>query len=455
MTKLPDGLETDNPFDLKKFFQTVPRDQNAAPLYLDAFFEFNDEMATCFPPGEATEKRRQVAQVRHKRYYDLAQKMASDSSAVSPAAIAEVVKLFEPGFRKLAEAQRRDRCVFEPGLDILATLPHVQAAREVARITSLDVKLAVDRGDLDRALNDIEMMLRLIRDLQPRGYMMTELVVTAITQLVCTDINTSFLAAGALGVNQCDRLLKLLVAHESKLMDAYTEGLRGDYVSNRVTIRELTRHQDVIAAHLGVKRGESVTKSMLNMTQMGMPGGALSVPDDADAELAHLSTPRILAVVREMSRYYGSLLNLSAIPCAERVKRISSVKGPRGEDILTLIIKQSMMAPEPFATACARATAMLHASQALTALRRWQLTHSGTPADLASVIKGSPLKNVPVDSYDGKPIRLTSLDGQPVIYVVGNDGKDDHAKLDAGYDPRKPGDMLFRLPAGVKSKNKR
>ena len=412
-------------------------------------------MSVCFPSDAATEKRRQAAVDRNSRFVEIEQKLRTDASAVSPAAIAAVTKLYEAGFRKLAQAQVRERCVFESGLGIVTNLPHLQAARVVARVTSVDVRMALDQKDFDRALTDMERLLRLVRDLQPRGFVMTELVGAAITQVVCMDMVNRFLEANGLRVDHCDRLLKRLVAHESKLMDGYTEGLRGDYLAVRASIRELTRHQDVIATQLGLKRGQAITKELFSTPGNSKSTEAADLPDGADAELAHLSTAKITAVVREVSRYYGSLLNLSGVPYSARFKRLQVVKTIGGNDVLTRVLKKLIIEPEAFASAWARSTASLHTVEGLIAIRRWQLTHSGVPADLASVIQGSPLKSIPIDPYDAKPIRMAVIDGQPVIYVVGYDGKDDHAKLDAGYEPRKAGDILYRLPATTKTKNAR
>ncbi len=51
VTTAPEGIGKDAPFDVAKFFTTVPRGRNAAPLYLDALFEFGAEMGACFPEG--------------------------------------------------------------------------------------------------------------------------------------------------------------------------------------------------------------------------------------------------------------------------------------------------------------------------------------------------------------------------------------------------------------------
>src|SRR5262249_21778915 len=162
-------------------------DQNAAPLYLDALFEFGVEMAVCFPEGPERDRRRQVVQYRLKRYAELDKALEENPRGISSESIDAVIKLYEPGFRKLAEAQRRNRCVFEAGVDIDAPLPHVQVARQVALVMSLRVRRSVERQDFDAAIRDVEAVLRLVRDLQPRGYMITQFVAAEITQGPCAD----------------------------------------------------------------------------------------------------------------------------------------------------------------------------------------------------------------------------------------------------------------------------
>jgi hypothetical protein len=67
VTKAPDWIGTDAPFDVSRFFAPVPGDRNAAPLYLDALFEFGAEMAVCFPEGPERDRRRQAAADRMRR----------------------------------------------------------------------------------------------------------------------------------------------------------------------------------------------------------------------------------------------------------------------------------------------------------------------------------------------------------------------------------------------------
>jgi hypothetical protein len=61
----PQWLRQDAPFDLDRAFVVIPRDLNAAPLYVDAFFEFAPELGYCFPSEEA-EMRAPVARLRSR-----------------------------------------------------------------------------------------------------------------------------------------------------------------------------------------------------------------------------------------------------------------------------------------------------------------------------------------------------------------------------------------------------
>ena len=226
VTKAPEWLETDAPFDVAKFFAAPTRERNAAPLYLDALFEFGSTVESCFPEGSERDRRRQAARDRSERYKEVAQLLRSDPNSVPIAKVDEVTKLYDSGFRKLAEAQRRERCVFETGIGAWPQTPHVQESRMVAWIASLRVQRAVQRGDFDAAVDDVKTVLRLAHDLQPRGDMVSDLVAAAILRVVCGNMVTAILGSPGLRAEHCDRLLEALAAHDSKSPDGYAEALR-------------------------------------------------------------------------------------------------------------------------------------------------------------------------------------------------------------------------------------
>ncbi len=209
VSKPPAWLGAEAPFDVAKFFAAPPRDRNAAPIYLDALFEFGSELAVCYPQGPERERRRQAAMERSKSFSEVMQPIYNTVNAEVPPGVAEkVIRLYDVGFRKLGEAQRRDQCVFERGLGVDSLLPHEQVARQVARIAVLRVQQSVQRGDFEGAIRDVEMVLRLVRDLQRRGVTITQLVGAAINVVVGFSMVPAILSSPQLKPRDCDRLLK-------------------------------------------------------------------------------------------------------------------------------------------------------------------------------------------------------------------------------------------------------
>jgi hypothetical protein len=446
-TRPPDWIGPGAPFNVAAFFAAPARDRNAAPLYLDAFFEFSPGMERCFPPGPERDRRRDAAAARRKRYDDTMKPAFDAKTVLSPAQVDEIVRLYDVGFRKVAEAQRRDRCVFETSLtsgfgpDVFATTPHLDSARMVARVASLRVQVAVQRGDFERAIVDVETVLRLAGDLRPRGGIIPQLISSALEQVVCVTMVPSILASPKLRAGHCDRLLKVLGGQEARLKDGFGEAVRAEYVAARTMIRDLVRNQTQLAARLGLKPGESVVKAIVAPALRGA-----ELPSDADALLARTSTAELARAVRELDGRFRTLLGVEGLPGAERWKRITAIKPIGGEDLLSRALQAVEMSALPLTEALSRADATVAATECLVVLRRWQLLHRGLPRALGVAVKEANLKSVPIDPYDGKPMRLAVIDGQPVIYSVGKDGKDDGGVKDSDRDVRPAGDLIYRLP---------
>lgn len=455
VTSPPDWLGRDAgaPFDLARYFAAPPRASNAAPLYLDALFEFGVGMASCFPEGPERERRRLAVSEALKRHAAVWEAFYKDPRSVPAPKLDEIIKLYDTGFRKLAEAQRRERCVFETDIGIFATLPHVDAARQVSRVASIRVQRAVERRDFDAAIRDVETVLRLTRDLQPRGPMMSQLVVSAVTQVVCFDIIMGrILPAPGLRDAHCDRLLAVLAGHDAKATDGYAELVRGEYLSSRRLLHRLVHDQAELDRQLKTRPGELVKTILRSPPGPGAPPRSTRpVPDDADARVARAKPADLARVVPEIDAYHRAILGLDGIPYAARLARIEGLeRSPATDDLLSQLVAEIEAQPDTLATdvrGIARGTTVLRGTEGLLALRRWQLTHRAPPRDLAAAVKGTALKGVPVDPYDGKPMRMVLLDNQPAVYCIGRDGRDDGGQKDSDRDIKPAGDWIFRLPA--------
>ena len=210
----------------------------------------------------------------------------------------------------------------------------------------------------------------------------------------------------------------------------------------------MTRHQAELGKRLGVKPGDSVVKAYSKLLFGLVPADkAPSFPDDADALLARTTNTEILRKTQELDHFFSALLSLDGVPYADRVVKAKAIKLADGADPLSHALFLMTPTTEPIMRALARMTASFHATECLVALRRRQLAgHRGAPSDMATLIASAGLKAVPTDPYDGKKMKLATLNGEPIVYAVGSDGKDDGGQKDSDRDQRPTGDVIYRLP---------
>ena len=147
-------------------------------------------------------------------------------------------------------------------------------------------------------------MLRLARDLRPRGVRMTQLVADAVSQAVYSSMVPTILASTRLRAEHCERLIKVLSGHESKSLDGYVEGTRAEYLVTRAMLDDVVHHQRELAKSLGVKPGESVLRAVLaGSVPNHLPGSyapAQPLPDDADVVVARMPAAQISRLANYM-----------------------------------------------------------------------------------------------------------------------------------------------------------
>jgi hypothetical protein len=472
-TEPPPWIGERAPFDVAKFFETPPAEENAAPLYLDAFFEFSRDVSICFlpsgqePQGE-TLRRCEVAQKRGKEFSRLAQAWEKDPESVDEAAVDAWLAQYETGFQKLAHAQKRPQCVFETGVGVAALLPHTQA-RQIARIAKWRVSRDLARGNIDRPIEDVLLVLRLSRDLQPRGHVICQLVSAAMDNLCCEEIITQILRADGLGQEHCDRLIGELTQHEVASQRRMTEGVRMEYLIARKTFHDFQHHT-----------GDFSPQAMKDMGQPDSPLTCLKVLIDFSFSgqlvkekygkgAAGLTPAHPLVAFAAGWKHDGKLL--SDADYANEVNALNTVYASILSNADRTLLEQVRASADPAIVEPLRATKValffeptggqnwqkaflktettLRGTQCLIAMKRWQLDHDGPPPDLDTIVKAAGMKAVPLDPYTNQPMRTTTFMGRPVVYSIGPDGKDDRGQ-EAKWDSKSTnwqGDFPFRLNA--------
>jgi hypothetical protein len=97
------------------------------------------------------------------------------------------------------------------------------------------------------------------------------------------------------------------------------------------------------------------------------------------------------------------------------------------------------------AAACLRSRVEMRCAIAAVAAERYRRQKGQWPDKLETLHQAGYLTQVPVDLYDGKPLRFLRLDDGLLIYCVGPDGADNGGLIDRDKPYSFGTDMGFRL----------
>jgi hypothetical protein len=413
------------PFDVRQFLEgRKPAADDPAPMYFAALAQLSDDMDFVVPPAEW--------QARLTRLKTLSQTIDSlrdedrmRAGTVPMEPLERLLSEVQPAMDLLDQVSAKTPCVFVTGLRFDSLLSHAQAARHVARLAELQIYFARAKGRGDEAEKAVRRTLRLARDMRPRGPAICQLVAVAMDGVVLNSLNDLYLGQPSLTPAQCDRLLALLSEHERLAIDLREEALRTEYICMRNNIEDLR-------------------------TGRLTPQKAAEVADSQAFRAMRTAGVNWQAEVAACNKFFADLLELARrtqqglIPihlidkCADETKRTTAVAW-----MLLPAVKQ-------LDEAAARDRTRLGATMSLIAVRRFQLAHQTVPETLEAAVGEAGLNVVPMDAYSGQPLRYRVVGGQPIVYSVGSDLKDDGGLVD--WDPgKKPGDFVFRIGAVASS----
>jgi hypothetical protein len=167
---------------------------------------------------------------------------------------------------------------------------------------------------------------------------------------------------------------------------------------------------------------------------------------ELENQIAAMAPAQINEVKTRVNQYFADLLAFKNVPAAQRLGREPSPQTIRDGSFYSDIPGILMPNISSLAETQAFDAVRLRVGECLVALKLWKSRKNELPPDLAVVTKAAGLPGVPLDPYSGQPLRMALVDGQPVVYSVGKDGRDDGGRVDSDWD-HKPGDHVFRLPA--------
>ena len=468
MVNWPKPVLENAAFDILKFVEPPPANENAAPFYLDALFEFSPELEPCFVGAPTLTERLNAVKERVK----LDRVFTKTYSPENAAEWKSTLKLYDDGFNKMVLAQKRPKCMFQADFSYLPLCRPEIGAYKFGQIASYRATVNLKEGDFSSPLQFVEMMLRLHRDLRKSNS--SRFVDDGLEELVDGTIRQMFLTPG-IKIEHCDQLLSSLDRHFRELGDNTLSELQARYVHRRVFVFELMSHTGFFSRDRMrdlEKKGGGAYDSAESM----FARFALSLLPRNESQSIYMEKLKTAAASTDLKRefqfidqLFQSDLSLATKPFPEKWteirQRYESIWVGDELDMSKFYLTCLMVSNEYFGLYNLTSDGTkLPALQALVALHRWRIKHKGTlPSSLEEVMKDSGYPDLPIDAFSNQPLRLTVLNGEPVIYSVGPNGVDEQAKIESRFslqadpvtrrlnDPtQSKGDLIFRLPSALK-----
>jgi len=427
------GTRKDEPFQVKEFLESRAAPAvNAAPLYLYAMSRFANDFAYLVP-----EEDRPALQERSKAILGEAAKLTDRDSlkeiATSPEVEAYLPQV-RPYLKLVDQAQQRPQCVFISGLQIDSLLPHAQTSRSIARMCQLEIANACARSDFKTAEAAESRVFRMSRDIRPRGMMISQLVSCALDAVMVHSILNDHLSQPSLTFADCDRLLDLLQKHQQDPVNMYVEGLKMEFVMEGNIVDGFQK--------------KTLAPKTLDLNSMVVSRFNFDVEWKAISEIAALSLA--IPLSEDVHGVGGRLVNQKVENMRKNFDKeikspLNSIPLLLGTTKLDVPVLASILLPatSQFGEACRRHRARLQGVILFTAVRRYQLKHGRLPETLLVAAREAGIQEIPIDPYDGQPMRYVVIDGKPVVYSVAIDRVDDGGQTDWEFG-KQPGDFLFK-----------
>jgi hypothetical protein len=294
-------------------------------------------------------------------------------------------------------------------------LDQVQSLRGGARLLTLEANVRAHRGDLHGAADSILAMNRLARSLEREPLMMPQLMRGAIAGQAREQLRR-LLDSVDLADDDLDRLQQDLRASDSK--EVLRLGMLGERVAGI---------QQFDGPGFGGAGGGSV---FFKVTQRGSFLEFLQFWDK---------------MIRATDEPWPEALEAFKLAGQEAQRRAQGGASPaRVGRVLTALL---VPAVEAFTTATARDAAMNGATDAAIACERYRRRHGTLPQSLDELVPEF-LPRVPIDPFDGQPLRYLVAEDGYLVYSVGPDGTDHGGQGDETGEP----DLVFRVQRAGKAK---
>lgn len=299
--------------------------------------------------------------------------------------------------RRAAAAKGECRYPIDFGQGLNAKLDYIQDARQLSRLLCLRARVAAERGNVEQAIESIELLLALANSLEHEPATVSQQVRYVLVGVATGQVE-NLVSERCLTDEQLVRLqnrLNSLRFQESRKLAILGE--RG------------------MGLHAFHHMSAAPTKPAGGQATLERPVDCLFYLEMMDGMLAAADNPAPEAMQQHKKVIDQVLAKLHAMTLLERSRLVLSA--------------QVLPTLQVLFHASARAEAERDSAVAALAFRRFQLRHGRAPNSLAEMTPEF-LPAVPRDPFQaGAPLIFVVTDKQFAIYSVGMNGKDERALL--------------------------
>jgi hypothetical protein len=371
--------------------------QNAAPLYEQAFARLNN----------ASDEEQQVHNPP-----------TGDRDDFNPAEPATIKFLADQAgtialLKRAAAlpACRFDRDLLDPDFD-QPRMSGLNAERNAANVLNLDARVELSRGHVAQAVADADAIISMGQQFGDRPLLVSSLVAMAIDS-----IGNSTLELVLPAVQSRDELSGLHLDQRPFFGRKFKEALCGEESYGLAVYGNMPAGEDPKAFN---KQAPDTQILSMNTAPIGAFFRVFFLESDAYVNLMENIQ------LRATQPYYQVKQQLKDLCAAQRHRGLLS-------SILIPALSGS------FET-CAKVEASDACTQVAVAMTRYRIDHGTLPAHLTDLLPGY-LDAIPLDPFDGQPLRLAIRDNQWIIYSVGPKLNDDGGKTSPGNQ----GNVVFVL----------
>lgn len=310
--------------------------------------------------------------------------------------------------------------------DFISTLlPHIQNTREVGNVLAHDALLQAQEKHYDRALSSCRAILNAGRSIGDEPMIIPQLVRYALRSIAVNKIQRT-LAQGEPSETALRPLQQLLEKEETEPL--LLIAVRGE----RAGFDRLLE---------GIQSGKIPLSGKDLAMLTGLSG---SKPAPVWMQTQALRLPAVRAWQRAaMLRHMTRAVEIAKMPPEQQEQEMEKLDA--AAKLQPLLVRLLCPALGTIAAADRRSRVDLRCAVVAVAAERYRQTKKKWPASLEALKEAGHLAQIPMDLYDGQPLRMRRTDEGLLIYSVGPDGEDNGGHVDRDKVLTKGTDRVFHL----------